>query len=107
MNKALAIFKWPVVVSTAATLPFVILELINQPESYSNFPFALFIVLWLILMAFCLVLFPMLRNSYREFNWRSLPGLVGRLTLLVFLGIMWIRAMVDQMPCFLGVPNCD
>jgi len=26
---------------------------------------------------------------------------------LILIAWLWAGALVDQMPCFLGVPNCD
>jgi hypothetical protein len=30
-----------------------------------------------------------------------------RVVFLAFIARMWIGILIDQMPCFLGVPNCD
>jgi hypothetical protein len=30
-----------------------------------------------------------------------------RIATLIFIAWMWVAVVLDQMPCFLGVPNCD
>ncbi|HEX6181521.1 MAG TPA: hypothetical protein VFZ47_09750 [Chitinophagaceae bacterium] len=108
MNKIVSIFKWPAIISTIVILPFVVLELINQPASHTDFPFALFVLLCFVPLVYCLILLPMLRPAPATDKKRpNVVGLFARLVILVSLGMMWIITMLDQMPCFLGVPNCD
>jgi hypothetical protein len=35
------------------------------------------------------------------------PETIGMLALLVLIAWFWVGLVDDQMPCFLGVPNCD
>lgn len=34
-------------------------------------------------------------------------SLVLRVAVLILIAWLWIGSVVDQMPCFPGVPNCD
>ncbi len=33
--------------------------------------------------------------------------LMPRVAIVVLIAWLWVGLVVDQMPCFLGVPNCD
>ena len=108
MNKVLPIVRWPFIVSLIAVVPIIVVELINQPASRTDFPFMLFFFLWIIPFLFCLTLFPMVRrfNVSGNMGW-NIVVLVSRIVLLCILSVSWYNLMSDQMPCFLGVPNCD
>lgn len=88
------------VVGLAAVLPFVILEALNT-RFPQGFPVALFGFLWLLTTAFVAVLTATVRR--RESAVRLLLGIA----VLGLLGWVWGALVVDQMPCLLGVPNCD
>jgi hypothetical protein len=60
------------------TIPFSILEIINQGLT-PDFPLLLFGLLWLLSVVFIATL----------------------------AAWMWLSVVIDQMPCFMGVPNCD
>jgi hypothetical protein len=84
--------------STVLVLPLLVLELKNQPVN--QFPIVLFAVLWLLPFAFILLALELLAGK--------------RLTVTLALGVVmlaiamfWVMLVIDQMPCFLGVPNCD
>ncbi|HYN81900.1 MAG TPA: hypothetical protein VES88_10395 [Gemmatimonadaceae bacterium] len=34
-------------------------------------------------------------------------SLLPRVVFLILIAWVWVTLVVDQMPCFLGVPNCD
>lgn len=100
--------KAPAIISLLVVLPFVILELVNRRDLPQDFPVMLFITMWLLPLFFILALMPILRNL-RAGN-RSLINplsLVPRVLLMIFIAWFWIGLTLDQMPCFLGVPNCD
>jgi hypothetical protein len=94
--------------SAALLLPFLVLEIVNRGFLEADFPIVLFGILWLLPFVILLIVLPMVRQLRAE-------RLVGRAALLaVFKGAlvlglasMWLLIVVDQMPCFLGVPNCD
>ena len=91
--------------------PFAFLEIRNYAplrSSWLHFPFLLFGVLWLLPTAFFLTATPIVRNWRLGENVFSHPiALLLRVTLLAFVALFWVSIMRDQMPCFLGVPNCD
>jgi hypothetical protein len=40
---------------------------------------------------------------------RAVPNVVVVLKVgaLIFIAWMWVSTVIDQVPCFMGVPNCD
>jgi putative effector of murein hydrolase len=88
----------PLVLGFASMLPFLMLEFRYQP---GELPLVLFGTLWLLGAAVVALLLPVLRNRPR-------PGaLLVRVSLSILVACVWARILMDQMPCFLGVPNCD
>lgn len=78
------------VAGALVVLPFVVLELINRPPQVP-FPFALFGFMWLL---------------------GSLAILIAgrkaeRVALAAIIVLLLAVIAFDQMPCFLGAPNCD
>jgi len=64
--------------------------------------------MWLLLLSFIVILMPILR-SVPAGN-RNMPNplsVLPRIVLLILIGWLWVSLVLDQMPCFLGVPNCD
>jgi hypothetical protein len=95
-----------VIVSSVLVLPFMILELANRP--LENFPIPLFAVLWLLPLAVTLTLTPIVRAARAGARIAANP--FGLLVRVAFVGLavwLWGGIVLDQMPCFLGVPNCD
>jgi hypothetical protein len=81
-------------------LPFMVLEVINRRSFDEGFPFPLFGSLWLLTLAFLLVLGSLARAVSPG---RSLLAVVS----LIVIAWLWGGIVLDQLPCFLGVPNCD
>ena len=95
-------------IAAGLVLPFVVLEIVNGGGFTINFPVVLFVVLWGLAAVFLLVaksLVPRLQTDRKL----ALSGLrlLPRLVLLAAIAWMWVGIVADQMPCFLGVPNCD
>jgi hypothetical protein len=93
-------------ISLVLVLPFIILELINRRNFFTDFPVALFGMMWLLTFSFILLLVPVARNL-RNKHLKNPVSLAAKVVLLVSIASIWIRLLVDQLPCFLGVPNCD
>ena len=91
MKKTLLV---PAIAGTAAVLPLVLMEWWNRRGFPEGFPFVLFGLLWLLPAAGAFVL---------ARPW-ALALRVGLLAVLVW---GWGAILLDQLPCFLGVPNCD
>ena len=100
--------KLPILLSLMCVLPFTVMELVNRRTFHEGFPFSLFIVLWLLPFIFLLILTPIVQKAREGRRLAENPvDLVFGIILLVFIAIMWVNLLADQMPCFLGVPNCD
>jgi hypothetical protein len=84
----------------ASLIPFLVLELRNNPPG-AGFPFFLFGTLWLLGAAFAAVLLPAVRDRQRR------GAVLVRVALSIVIACLWAQIVADQMPCFLGAPNCD
>jgi hypothetical protein len=108
MQALLTTLRIPAIVSFILVLPFMIMEVINRRNFNEGFPIPLFVIMWLLPILFILTGMPIVRNIN---GGNSLLAnsilLVVRVTFLAFLAWMWVGILIDQMPCFLGVPNCD
>lgn len=99
--------KLPAIVASVLVVPFMIMELVNRRDLQS-FPIPLFGLMWLLPLSFIVILMTILRRLPPSVHQRSNPlTLVARIVLLVFIAWVWVNLTLDQMPCFLGVPNCD
>ena len=91
-------------------LPFAILEALNNTITTQNAPglILLFGVLWLLPTAFIVVLVPMVRTVRAGKSIFANPmTLLLRVAFLALIATIWGWGFIDQLPCFLGVPNCD
>ena len=96
--------KTPLLGGLAATVPFIVMEIVNGSVTFSNFPLPLFITLWLLITLFiALVSQRSLKATATGGVWR----MAGRIILALVVLSIWIQIVIDRMPCFLGVPNCD
>jgi hypothetical protein len=95
MQTILTNLRLPAIVSFLLILPFMIMEVVNRRNFNEGFPIPLFVFMWILPMLFLLIGMPIVRNI-RAGN----SILANPIALL-------IRVAIDQMPCFLGVPNCD
>jgi hypothetical protein len=108
MKLAFSNIKSSVVISTALVLPLIIMELVNRRNYHEGFPVSLFVILWLLPMAFILILKPTMRKVQAS-HWTT-PNLIRLLlgiVCLLLIAWFWTGILLDQMPCFLGVPICD
>ena len=89
-------------------LPLAILESVNTTLTRQNAPgvIVLFGLLWLLPAAFLVVLIPIVRNV-RTGNVANPLKLLFGVAVLLMVAWMWGGLVSDQMPCFLGNPNCD
>jgi hypothetical protein len=98
----------PAVFGVAAVVPFAILEGINSGGFSEGFPAVLFGFLWLLSAAFAFVLRPIVLDAREGYPILARPGsLALRVAALTALACAWGAIVMDQMPCLLGVPNCD
>ncbi len=97
-------------ISFILVLPFAILESLNQTITKQNALglILLFGVLWLLPTAFIVILVPIMRTVRAGNSIMANPmNLLFRAAFLVLIAWMWGGLFIDQLPCFLGVPNCD
>jgi len=104
----LASLSLPAIISLVLVLPFMILELVNRRDFHEGFPLVLFGLLWLLPVLFILTVTPIVRNVRAGNSLLANPiSLLLRVAFLALIGWLWAGILIDQMPCFLGVPNCD
>lgn len=97
-------------ISLMLLAPFVVLEFLNNTVTRRNAPalVVLFGLLWLLPAAFVMLLMPMVRTARGESSAPASPlGLLLRITFMVLIAGIWAVLVVDQLPCFMGVTNCD
>jgi hypothetical protein len=98
----------PAIIGFILVFPFMILELVNRRNFPESFPIVLFGLLWLLPMLFIVTVMPIVRNVRAGNSIIANPiNLLLRVAFLVLIAWMWVGILIDQMPCFLGVPNCD
>jgi hypothetical protein len=96
------------VAGLVATMPFMVLQWVNMRDFWTDFPIPVFGSLWIFAAVF-------LGTIRAVINQARMPGKTVASKMLVVVGMVfafavamvWIGFVVDQMPCFLGVPNCD
>jgi hypothetical protein len=86
-------------------LPLLVFELLNR-DLDGKFPVPLFAVLWVLPFAFVLLFPSVIWPSTCKGAATQLRRLATTVCLLG-IALLWGAIVLDQMPCFLGVPNCD
>lgn len=102
--------KAAAVISFFLVLPFALLDLLFNPLRRQNVLdlVVLFGLLWLLPMVFIVILAPIVQAVRAGNNILTNPvTLLLRVAFLFLVAWMWAVAMIDQLPCFIGVPNCD
>jgi hypothetical protein len=100
--------RLPALISLLLVIPFMIMEVVNRRGFNEGFPIPLFVMMWLLPLSFILTVMPIVRNLRAGNSLITQPvSLLIRIVILVFVAWMWTSLLIDQMPCFLGVPNCD
>ena len=93
-------------ISAAVVVPFILLEVFVARVPLVRFPFALFMYMSALVFSFSAIM-NSLADRLRDDHDFSLGSTVARGTLLLVVGLLLVAIVIDQMPCFLGVPNCD
>jgi|SRR5687767_10941016 len=95
-------------ISLLLVLPFMIMEVVNRRNFNEGFPIPLFTIMWLLPVLFILTGMPILRTVQAGNSILANPViLLIRVVFLILIIWFWSALLIDQMPCFLGVPNCD
>ncbi|HVF40372.1 MAG TPA: hypothetical protein VM939_10760 [Gemmatimonadaceae bacterium] len=82
------------------------MEVLNRRGLAEGFPVALFTGLWLLGLTFVALLMSLVRRRPAQGDALTM-GLLLRRFGLILVAALWVTLVADQMPCFLGVPNCD
>jgi hypothetical protein len=94
-------------VATVLVAPLPYLELRYASKHCAQFPYPLFIGLWLVAAASVLVAAPLARAALAGENVLKHPAGAGvRVAFLAVAALFWAGIVIDQWPCFAGVPNC-
>jgi hypothetical protein len=108
MRRVVSQLRSSALLSSLLVLPFVSLEVINRRSFEEAFPFSLFGILWLLPVTFILTLMRIVRTLRTEGTVRTHPvSLLLGVAFLILVAWTWVSILVDQVPCFLGVPRCD
>ncbi len=108
MRKMLNNLGKPLLISIILVIPLLVLELLNRRSNAEEFPVALFTFLIVLPIAFILIMRPMVKVDNKEGKTFTNPvWLILRIFFLILIAILWIGVVADQMPCFMGIPNCD
>lgn len=102
--------KSAALISFIIVLPFALLESLNNTITKQNAPdlIVLFGLLWLLPMAFAVILMPVVRAVRAGNSVTANPfNLLLRVAFLALIALMWGGLLADQLPCFMGAPNCD
>lgn len=98
----------PALLGFISVLPFVLMELVNRRDLQEAFPIPLFSIMWLLAAVFFYILISIARNAKAGKNVMAQPiTLVASFVCLVLIASLWGAILLDQVPCFLGIPNCD
>ena len=99
--------RFSATIGAALVLPFMLLQLANRGLS-GDFPIPLFGLMWFLSTTITLILTSLVRSVRARRSAMVSPlGLVLRGACLIPFAWLWVVLVLDQMPCFLGVPNCD
>jgi hypothetical protein len=108
MQSILTNLRGPAIISFLLIIPLMVMEVVNRRNFHEGFPIPLFVIMWLLPLLFILTATPIVRNRRAGKSIIANPViLVIRVVFLAFLAWTWFGILMDQMPCFLGVPNCD
>ncbi len=95
-------------ISLILIAPLAFLQLRYGSRNYPRFPFELFGMLWFLGAFFLITVEPIVRTVRAGDSLLAHPvTLLFRLVFLTLIALMWEGVVNDQLPCFLGVPNCD
>lgn len=96
--------------ATAIVAPLAFLQVRNQglQAMQAADGSVLFGLLWVAPAAFVLLASPIVRALRSGAAVLDRPlSLLARLVVLTLVAFVWLAVVADQLPCFMGVPNCD
>jgi hypothetical protein len=94
--------------SAVLVVPLFVLEWWNRREFHEEFPLVLFTFMSVHSLLIVLSAAPAVGRLRSARDLRALTfGHWAGLALSVSLAFVYAGVVIDQLPCFLGVPNCD
>lgn len=98
----------PAIISFLMMVPFIILELVNRYSFHQPFPYPLFGMLWLLPTIFIAIQAPLVQKL-RDGEIMVKEPILALLSvaILALISVVYLGILIDQLPCFLGVLNCD
>jgi hypothetical protein len=109
-KKVASSLKLAALISFILVLPFAILESLNNTITKQNASglILLFGLLWLLPMVFIVMLLPIVRTVLAGNSVMANPlNLLLKVAFLGLITMVWGGIIIDQIPCFMGVANCD
>lgn len=108
MKNTFTNFRSPALIGVLFVIPFIVMEVVNTRNINAVFNIPLFGIMWLLPTIFIIILMPVIRNVRTGNSFAAKPvTLVLSILFLVLIALAWGSIVADQMPCFLGAPNCD
>lgn len=102
MAQIFARLSFPAVLSFLLLFPFLLLETARRGPHQETFPYSLFAVLWLLQLAFLLLLRPAVQHA-RTGALRANPApLLICLACLILIVLLWAGMKAGEWPAFLG-----
>lgn len=107
-NDAVNAVVTTILIGAALVVPFAVLQWIHRRSDQAEFPLVLFAFMTLHALLIAVSLVPALGRLRSERTLRALtPRHWTGLLLCAVLTFVYVQVIADQLPCFLGVPNCD
>ena len=101
-------FALSLMLGATLVVPFFALEWVNRRAFNEEFPLMLFTFMSIHALLIGLLLAPVLQCLQAQRNLRTLKiGHWVGLLFAIFLIYGYVGVLIDQFPCFMGVPNCD
>lgn len=108
MTRGIQIIFKAAVAGLVVTMLLMVLQWVNMRDFRTDFPLAVSVPLWVFAAAFLTITGAVLRQARTP--GKTMAGKMwsaAGIGLAIVIAMVWIGFVADQMPCFLGVPNCD
>jgi hypothetical protein len=107
MSQIFRTARFPALLSLGLLLPFLLIHAANRSQENAPMPYGMFALLFLLQLAFLLLLKPVLQGALAG-RITSRPGLlVMCAACLALITLVWVRLMANPPGCFLGIAPCD
>ena len=107
MSQLFRTARFPALLSLGLLLPFLLIHAANRGPANEPMPYGMFAVLWLVQLAFLLLLKPVLQGVFARKPFTQPRLVILCAACLALITWMWVSLMADQMPCFLSAAACN